>query len=256
MMTRLAKDPIVRSALVLWVVVAAFYVIPGVPADVRVRLGERYSTLPMWPWAIAAALVGLAAVRLDWLRRVWRLQAASFVCLLGIEAARGAANDTSALAWDLTAEWIFLAYYACQLMAGAEALGAGSARPALRRSARRLVIGLCLVAGAGLTLLATQVHAVYESTWPSYVTYLILDAGTAWTWWRARALYANPLRAAFTGLALASCLFFATDFLDLLYYTQVWQFQTGTLFDLCWTLAPLCFVLTIRAGRLDDGQPH
>lgn len=254
MIARLSRDPIVRIALLLWATVAAFYFVPGVPADILLRLGEKYSTLPMWPWAIAAALVGLDAVKVPWVRHLWELQAASFVSLLVIEAARGAAHDTSALAWDLAAEWIFLAYYALQLMATAEALGAGLARPALRRSARQLVITLCLVVGTALTLLATMVPALYEATWPSYVTYVILDGSTAWLWWRARAMHNNPMRAAFAGLALASVLFAATDILDLLYYTQVWRYPTGTLFDLCWTFAPLCYVLAIRLGRIDERE--
>ena len=135
---RLARDPIARTSVLVWFAVAAFYVIPGVPEDARKRMGDTYSTLPIWPWAIAGALVEFSAVRHAAHRRLWRWLAASFACLLAIETVRSLAEAGGTPALDLLSEGFYMGFYAALLLSALAWPARGSSAPA-----RWLVVTLC-----------------------------------------------------------------------------------------------------------------
>ena len=255
MIARLLKDPVVLTSLAMAAAVAAFYVVPGVSHDVLLRLGDKYSTLPLWPWAIVASLVGLRNAAPAWARRMLRFQAASFVCLLAIEAARAAAGNTATLSWDIAGEWMYLLYYAMQLLSADEALGIDADGARRRHTARIATVVACALGAFGLTLCAIYFPQAYAGVLPSYVVYLALDLAVACLFFRAGAATAPAWRSTVRGLALASALFFATDLLDLLYYRESrWSLETGTAWDLLWTLPALCFIVAIRIGRLHEAS--
>lgn len=253
MIAKLIKDPLILTSLAMVAAVAAFYVVPGVPANVLLRLSDRYLTLPLWPWAAAASLVGLQNVTPAWSRRMLRFQGGSFTCLLAIEAARAAAANSTTLSWNIVGEWLYMSYFAQQLLSAAEATGADAANARRRQSVRASVLVACTISAVGLTLCVVYFPQAYGSELPSYAVYLALDLAAAWLFFRAVASTSPAWRLTVRGLALASALFFATDLLDLLHDRQnSWSLPTGTAWDLLWTLPALCFIVAIRLGRLHE----
>jgi hypothetical protein len=236
--TALRRDPIAQIAVVLWAGLAAVYFIPGVTPDFLERLGDRYSTVPLWPWAAAACLFGFRRVTQTTARRFWALQAISFLALLVIEIPWALARAGNTTGWNIAAEWCYFVYYGCQLASAAETR-AGAARAALAPAA----------AATARSFRAIAYSTVYDPAWPSYVLYLVFDAGMAVIFWRrargASAVWAPVL----AGLAVTSAIVFATDALDMLSYEHILKIDSGMKTDILWTLPPLCYALVARFGR-------
>lgn len=235
---RLLRDPIVRLALAVWLGTAALYFVPGVSHEFLERLGDRYSTLPLWPWAAAACLYGFSNVRSREARRFWMLQALSFAALLIIELPWALEKATPRPAWDIAAEWCYFAYYACQLASAART--------------RAGVVGAVLIpagAAAALTILALTYSATYGAAWPSYLTYCACDALMAVVFWRRRRGASAAWAAIFTGFAVTSLVVLATDVLDMFSYEEMLNLVSGMRTDILWTLPPLCYALVARFGR-------
>lgn len=238
MIPRLLKDPIVRVATLLWLATAALYFLPGVPADFLERMGDRYSTLSLWPWAAAACVYGQRRVANGNERRFWILQAASFASLLAIEVPWALARAGDTAAWNIAAEWFYFVYYGCQLMSAARTR-AGVVRAGL----------IAAAAAASLSAMAIKYNAIYDPGWPSYITYLAFDASMAVVFWRRCRDAAPGWKDIFTGLALTSLLILATDALDMLSYEQILNMPAGMRTDILWTLPPLCYALVARFGH-------
>ena len=239
MIPRLLNDPIVRVVSVLWLAMAALYFLPGVPQDFLERLGDRYSTLPLWPWAAAACLFGLNKSANAGGRRFWTLQAASFIALLAIEVPWAVARASDTPAWNIAAEWCYFAYYAGQLMSAARTR-AGMIRAGL----------VCVVFAAALSVMALAAGPLYDSARPSYFAYLAFDAAMCVIFWRLRTRASGTWSMIFAGLALTSAIVVATDTLDWLSYERVLNMVAGMRTDILWTLPPLCYALVARFGRL------
>lgn len=237
-MIALARDPIARVVALLWLGISALYFLPGVPVDLLQRLGDRYSTLPLWPWAIAACVYGIAGVRNSADRRFWKLQALSFTALLSIEAPWALARATDTPAWNIAAEWCYFAYYAFQLTSAAES-----------RTARIRATALCVLAASSLSVLVLRSSAVYDTGRPSYVAYLAFDLLMTTMFWRLRARVTGARSVVYAGLAITSAIVFATDVLDWLSYEKVLGLVAGMKTDILWTLPPLCYALVARFGR-------
>lgn len=238
MIALLLKDPIARVVTALWLGTAALYFLPGVPADFLVRLGDRYSTLPLWPWAAAACVFGLSRVTNPAQRRFWLLQAASFAALLAIEIPWALSRAGNTAAWNIAAEWCYFAYYAFQLISVART----------RRGA--LLAGVTSIAAAvALSLMAATHSVAYDNAWPSYLTYLAFDAGMVIVFLRQRPHVSARWSAIFLGLALTSAVVFATDTLDMFSYVKWLNLPSGMKTDILWTLPPLGYALVARLGR-------
>lgn len=245
------RDPFVRAALATWGVIAAFYVIPGVSPAVLERTGDHYTTLALWPWAIAACLNQLAGLEHVWERRTWRLLAASFACLLATEVAWGVALNSEGVALNIATDWIYVAFYALQGLAAVELVGAAGSRARWRIG----VLAACLAAGATHSALATLHGEAYTGGFSTSVMCLILDAATALLFVRSSRLAGTPRwRVACLGLAASMALFFVTDVVNAFHYSDVWSLDSGTPWDLLWTLPVVAFVVTIRAARLKQGS--
>lgn len=238
MTRRLLHDPIVRAAFVIWVGTAALYFLPGVSKDFLERLGDRYSTVPLWPWAAAACLYGLGRVNAREERRFWILQAASFAALLAVEVPWALERASVNTTWNVVMEWCYFAYYACQLMSGTRTR-AGIVRAAVA----------CGAAAALLSSMALAELPIYDSAWPSYLTYLAFDVAMAAVFWRARRVSPPAWSVVFAGLAMTSALVFVTDALDMFSYVEWIQIPAGMKTDILWTIPPLCYVLVARLGR-------
>jgi hypothetical protein len=241
MIARLLKDPITRIVTLLWLGLAALYFIPAVPPDFLERLGDRYSTLPLWPWAAAACLFGLTKEAPAPARRFWALQALSFAALLAIEVPWAMASASDTPAWNIAAEWCYFAYYACQFMSAART------RAGMIRS---LLVSVSFA--AALTAMALTGASIYNSARPSYFTYLAFDIAMTIFFWRLRGRSTGTWSMIFTGLAYTSALVFVTDTLDWLSYEEILHMVAGMKTDILWTLPPLGYALTARLGRLRD----
>lgn len=242
-MRRLAADPIARISTGVWLAVAAFYVVPHVPPDVLRRLGETYSTLPIWPWAIAGALVDLSAVTDARERAVWRWQAFSFAILLFAEGVRAAFVTTGAI--DILSEWFYMTFYLGQLASALHASrAAGSRLSAFGRAA-----AASMAAAVALDVAAIRFPAAYATGLPSSAIYLTFDAALVTLWWRARAGQPARLAGAFAGLAVAAALFLVTDMGGMISMAGWYRLAPGQPWDLFWTLPALVYVLSVRAGR-------
>jgi hypothetical protein len=237
--SRLLRDPIARVLLALFAGLTSLYFLPGVPHEFLQRIGDRYSTLPLWPWAAAACVVGLARVGDARMRRFWSLQGASFVLLLAIELPWAMAANSTGIGWYVAAEWCFLAFYGAQLV---------SAMPTTRAAAA-IGAGATAVAAA-LTWIALRYPVMYNDGWPSYGAYLALDLVMAFTWWRRRASATGDWRIVYGWLLVTSIVVFGTDVLDLLWYNSFLPIDSGQATDILWMLPPLAYGLTARAGRL------
>jgi hypothetical protein len=238
-MKRLARDPIALVLLTLFTGLAALYFLPGVPQAFLQRIGDRYSTLPLWPWAAAACVVGLAEVRDPRMRRFWYLQGLSFTMLLAIEVPWALAATSDGVGWYVAAEWCFFGFYGAQLV---------SAMPT-RRAAVAISAGAAVLAMA-LTWIALALPVMYNDGWPSYGAYLTLDLAMAVTWWRCRASAAPDWRLVYGCLFVTSLIVVGTDVLDLLWYNSFLPLDSGQATDILWMLPPLAYGLTARAGRL------
>lgn len=248
---RLARDPIARSSVLVWLVVAAFYVVPGVPEDVRKRMGDTYSTLPIWPWAIAGALVEFSSVRNAAHRRLWRWLAVSFASLLAIETVRAMVAAGGAQALDLPSEAFYMGFYAALLLSALAWPARGRAS-----SARWLTVALCATLAVAFPFAASAWPSAYGSGLISGAVYLPLDAVATWLWWRNRPHDPGPWRTSFTLISAGAFLFLVTDMLALLHGLRLWRFTSGSPTDLLWTLPALAFALGVRAGRLADATPN
>jgi hypothetical protein len=246
MTRRLLADPIARSAVAVWLAVAALYLIPQVPADVLRRLGETYSTLPIWPWAIAAALIDLPLVEDRRERRVWRWQAFAFATLLSVEGVRAVVAITGVI--DIASEWFYMAFYMGQL---ASAITATSRRIPPAGAVWRATVA-CGLAGLALQFVALRFPAAYATGVPSSAAYLLFDGVLVTAWWRARAGQPPRLARAFAGLAVAAGLFFATDVAGMTSMAGWHRVAPGHLTDLFWTLPALAYALSVRTGRLSE----
>lgn len=120
MMSRAFNDPITRVVVLLWVGLTALYFLPAIPAELLERLGNRYSTLPLWPWAAAACFLGVAEICSAADRRFWQLQGMSFIALLAIEIPWALLREHNTAAWGIAAEACYFIYYACQLASVAQ----------------------------------------------------------------------------------------------------------------------------------------
>lgn len=238
MIGRLLRDPIARVALIVWAGIVLLYFLPGVPADFLERLGDRYSTLPIWPWASAACVFGLANVRNRDERRFWQLQAVSFSALLAIELPWALARAGNTPAWDITAEWCYFVYYACQLASAART-----------REGATNAVAACVAAAAGLTAMALLRKAAYDSAWPSYITYLAFDAAMLIVFLRRRRDASAAWSGIFLGLAITSAIVLVTDGLDMLWYENLLKIDPGMKTDIFWTLPPIAYALVARFGR-------
>jgi hypothetical protein len=253
MMARLLKDSIVATSLVIAAAIAAFYVIPGVPGETLLRIGDVYSRLPLWPWAIAASLVGLRAETPVWIRRMLQFQAASFSVLLAIEAHRAVSPEAVSVGWDVTEEWLYVSYYAMSLLSAAAALGTGANGPRRRRLVTVTALSLTVASATGLSISAIYFRHAYETVVPSYAVYLTLNAIVVVLFAMASRTVPRDWRAPVLGLALAAVFSFATDLLDFLYYQDArWALTPGTAWDLLWTLPVLLSIVAIRLGRLRE----
>ncbi len=143
-----------------------------------------------------------------------------------------------------------MGYYLCQMLSAAEALGAHH-HAALRR-ARLMALASPVLIASAITCTAIALPDAYRTAAPSYLGYIALDLGLAAMWLRARQHHPAALSHAFVALALASMLFAVVDAADLLYYLNIWRFDTGTAFDLVWTIPTLCYIVAVRIGRLDE----
>jgi hypothetical protein len=237
-LTALRRDPIAQIAVALWAGLAALYFIPGVAPGFLERLGDRYSTVPLWPWAAAACLYGFRRVTRTIERRFWMLQAASFLALLLIEIPWALARSGNTTGWNIAAEWCYFVYYGCQLASAAETR-AGTARAALASAA----------AAVALSFMAITYRAVYDPAWPSYILYLVFDAGMAVAFWRRARGASAAWAPVLAGLAVTSAIVFATDALDMLSYESILKIDAGMKTDILWTLPPLCYTLVARVGR-------
>lgn len=238
MIAILRKDPIARVVALLWLGTAALYFLPGVPADFLQRLGDRYSTLPLWPWAAAGCVFGLGRVTNPAQRRFWLLQAASFASLLVIEIPWALSRASDTAAWNIAAEWCYAGYYACQLVSAART----------RRGAW-LAGASAAAAAAALTAMALTSSRAYDSAWPSYLTYLAFDAGMVTVFLHQRKRVSARWAAIFLGLAVTSAVVFVTDVLDMFSYVEWIRLVSGMKTDILWTLPPLCYALVARLGR-------
>jgi hypothetical protein len=235
---RLARDPIARAAALLWLAMAALYFIPGVQRDFLERLGDRYSTLPLWPWAAAACVYGLRRVTGSKERRFWILQAVSFIALLAIEVPWALARLGNTPGWNIAAEWCFFVYFGCQLASAAETragvVAAGSASAA---------------AAAALSVMALAYSAIYDPAWPSYILYVAFDGAMVVAFWHRARKESAAWSPIFAGLAMTSAIVLVTDALDMLSYEGILKIQSGMKTDILWTLPPLCYALVARFGR-------
>lgn len=238
---RLLADPISGVALAVWAAVAAFYLLPGVPAAVRERLGMTYSTLPIWPWAMAGALIDLRDVR-PRERRVWQWLAVSFATLLSIEAVRAIADATGRI--DRASEWFYMAFYATQWLAALALADRTRHRPLAMAAVLMAVAG-----GAVLHATALLWPVTYASGVPSSLVYLAFDATAAWAWWRVGRGRSPRLASATLMLALATLAFFVTDGLAMASLTGWHRFIPGHATDIIWTVPPLLYALAVRLGR-------
>jgi hypothetical protein len=236
---RLMRDPIARIASALWALLAAAYFIPGVSPDFLARLGDWYSTTPLWPWAVAACLVEIGTVPAGRARRFWVLQGTSFAALVAAEVPWALARSSDAAAWTIAAEICFGAYYAGQLASSA-------------RTARGAISGVTLVVvtWTGLTVLAVTLPGAYNAGWPSYAAYLTFDAALALLFWRRRRGAESGWGGIYTGLAVTSALVCFTDVVELMWWIEVLPITSGMKTDLLWTLSPLAYTLVARTGRL------
>jgi hypothetical protein len=238
-MTRLLRDTTVRVALLLWAGIASLYFLPGVSPDFLVRLGDRYSTLPLWPWAVVACLLGVGRASATVARRFWILQAWSFIALLSIELPWALAQGSDTQTWNIAAEWCYFGYFACQLMSAARTA-----------SERAIAAGASTMLAAGITAVAIWHQPFYESGWPSYLTYLGLDAALLIAFWRRRrGAVTTAWAVTYTAFAAAVALALVIDTLDLLWYVGVLPWDSGMRTDILWTLPPLAFILAARLGH-------
>ena len=238
MMSRTFRDPITRVVVLLWLGLAMLYFLPGISPDLLARLGDRYSTLPLWPWAAAACLVGVAGIRNAADRRFWMLQGFSFIALLAIEIPWAVTRKSNTVVWNIAAEACYFAYYGCQLASVAQT-PAGRIRAWIA----------CALFAVGLSVLALTTWPVYAAAHASYLTYLLFDASMAMAFWRARTRMSGAWSPIFTGLALTSALVLATDALDWLSYVGTLNLVAGMRSDILWTLPPLCYAVVARFGR-------
>lgn len=237
MITRLFRDPTTRIALMLWAGTSTLYFLPGVPADFLERLGDRYSTLPLWPWAIVACLIGTARLDAD-ARRFWTLQAASFFALLAIEVPWALAAGGDEMTWNIAAEWCYFAYFGFQLMSAGRS-----------RSERAVAAAVAVACAAGLTALAWWRPALYEGGWPSYLAYLGLDMLLIIAFWRRRRDAGPAWTAIYTAFTAAVVVATVVDGLDLAWYLGFLPWEAGMKTDIVWMLPPLAFILAARFGH-------
>jgi hypothetical protein len=194
--------------------------------------------LPLWPWAAAACVFGLGAVRNPRDKRFWHLQAASFVALLVIEVPWAFSRASDTAGWNIVAEWCYFAYYACQLTSATRTrAGAVSA------------VVMSAAAAATLSVLAVTRVELYNGAWPSYFLYLTFDVAMAVVFWRARRTATAAWAWIFAALAVTSAVVFATDVLDMLSYEEWIHMSAGMKTDILWTVPPLCYALVARLGR-------
>lgn len=226
--------------MALWSLIAAAYVIPGVPSDLLVRLGDQYSTTPLWPWAVAACLVGIGDVPAGRERRFWTLLGISFAALIVLEIPWAFMGASDALIWMLSAEVCFCAFYAGHLAATART-GRGAF----------MLVALVVVVCSSLAGLALVHESAYHDGWASYLTYITFDVILIVRYWQCRQGATPVWRRVYTGLALVFTLVGGVDVVDLLWFLWVLPFEPGLPTDLLWTLPPLAFTLVVRAGRLD-----
>jgi hypothetical protein len=235
---RLIRDPIVQIAAAIWLGTAALYFVPGISHDFLERLGDRYNTLPLWPWAAAACVYSFSSVTVVNERRFFILQAMSFVALLAIELPWALERATNSVGWNITAEWCYFVYYGCQLASAARTRAGGF-----------LAVLITAGAASALTVLALTRTAMYDGSWPSYLTYCAFDAGMAVVFWRLRRGASAAWAAIFAALTVTSLIVLATDVLDMFSYEEMLKLTSGMRTDILWTLPPLCYTLVARFGR-------
>jgi hypothetical protein len=242
----LRRDPITQIVVLLWAGLAAVYFIPGVTSGFLERLGDRYSTVPLWPWAAAACLYGFRRVTQTSERRFWTLQAISFLALLLIEIPWALARSGNTTGWNIAAEWCYFIYYGCQLASAAET-----------RAGAAIAASASAAAAAALSFMAITYSTVYDPAWPSYILYLVFDAGMAFIFWRRARGASAAWAPVFSGLAVTSAIVFATDALDMLSYENILKIDSGMKTDILWTLPPLCYARVARFGRqrLETASP-
>lgn len=249
----LIRDPWFRLIQFVWILVAAFYLIPGPWAGWRVYFGDALLSLTFMPFTIGALAAGVNTLASRDERRFWQALAAAFSVWFGYGAIAYFVPDEGwTLAWSVAGDCAFLGFYLLILL-GIELRPHLQTMDPVEGRQRRLRSSAITVLLFGwlcyLVVIPAAVDAArYQSELPSFILYLTLDALIVGRLlWVRRESWSVRWATLYGLLALAMGWMFTGDLLETLYIAGVFPVGSGTPLDLWWTVP---FVLVAAVARL------
>jgi len=248
----LLRDPWLRLILLVWIAIAAFYVLPGITPQARVFYGDYLLSLTFLPFTIAAIFAGINQLGAKAERRFWQALGAAFAVWFAYALVAFFVPDEKwTLAWSVVGDCVFLGYYllillGIELKPHLQTMNRVEARQRrLRTSALALLLfgWLCYV----VVIPAAVDQASYRSELPSFLLYLSLDALMVVRLMMVRRESWSVRWATLYGmLALAMGWMLTADLLETLSVAGLTATASGSLLDLWWTVP---FLLTAAAAR-------
>lgn len=249
----MAKDPFVRSAWGLLVLLSLPYFIPILDENQLWYYGAYFLDLPLLAFLEIVLLINLVNTKNPNERRFWGWLVAGF-SLWGLQSALEISliNHTEvSTATDLFSYFLYFGFYACVVMAL-------ESRPHIdpEKSHRRLLvldrIG-ALVFLFGLLLYLTVLPGLvdWESYWTStLILFAVLDLFIVLRLLAfRRTVQDGAWLSTYTWLLAASALWFLTDLTEVLMWAEIAPYlDSGTAFDIFWIVALPVVVIAARAS--------
>lgn len=248
----LIRDHWFRLVLLVWILVAAFYLIPGPWAVWRVYFGDTLLSLTFLPFTIGALAAGVNRLATRNERRFWQALAAAFAVWFAYGAiAYFIPDEEWTLAWSVAGDCAFLGFYLLILL-GIELRPHLQTMDVVEGRQRRLRSSAIIVLLFGwlcyLVVIPAAIDAArYQSELPSFILYLTLDALIVGRLlWVRRESWSVRWATLYGLLALAMTWMFTGDLLETLYIAGIFPVGSGTPLDLWWTVP---FVLLVAVAR-------
>ncbi|HEX6323949.1 MAG TPA: ATP-binding protein [Vicinamibacterales bacterium] len=248
----LLRDLWVRLILLVWLAVAALYLLPTSPPDARRFFGDYLLSLTFLPFVIAAVFANVSALESATERRFWQAMGGAFLVWFAYGAIAWLVPDERwTPAWSVAGDCAFLGYYLLILLGIELKPHLQSMNPVEDKQRRLRSSALMLLLFAWLCYLvvipAAVDRAVYESELPSFLLYLSLDALiVVRLLWVRRQSWSVRWATLYGLLALGMTWQLTADALETLHTAGVMSAGGGTLLDLWWTVP---FVLLAAAAR-------
>jgi signal transduction histidine kinase/CheY-like chemotaxis protein len=258
MLHALFKDWIVRVSVLLWVLLVAAYILPGVPKDVLKSIGEHYLSMIFLPPVVVAAWFGVGTLPDSIERRFWVILGTAFACWLVVAIPLAfVPADAWSMSFDVLADGGYLLYYilfilAIELRPHEQHTGSIGEKERHLRTTGLTLLGFFTLIYFALVPAAYSEDA-YNSAMPSFYMYILLDLVILGRLlWMRRETWSVRWSTMYAWLAAGAFAVTIGDVIEAVSYLDDSSqlLDPGRLIDHLWTLPSVLFVLAIRARHV------